>query len=63
MTALGQFYGADQDYVSAYKWFNLASMQGDEMAMSERDYVAGLMSSAEIARAQRLASQWWESRR
>ncbi len=50
--------GAPNDYVIAHKWFNLATLRGYEAARVERAEVAQLMSTEEIAEAQRLAREW-----
>jgi TPR repeat protein len=59
---LGLMYcaGRDVDYdlVSAHKWFNLAAMRGNEDAKRYRMEVAGEMSKAQIAEAQRQAREW-----
>ena len=52
-----------QDYVQAHKWFNLAASRlpaGEirDMAAENRDIVAAKMTPAQIAEAQRLASEW-----
>lgn len=50
--------GAPLDYVEAHKWFNLAAMRGLEAAKTYRRELSALMSSAEIACAQRAAREW-----
>jgi TPR repeat protein len=47
--------GVEQDYVQALKWYNLSAAQGYETAKTNRDALAALMTSAQIAEAQRLA--------
>jgi len=54
--AMGQ--GVPQDYVQAHMWYNLAAAQGDEQARDLRDKRANKMIPAQIAEAQRLASEW-----
>ena len=61
MYELGQ--GVPQDYVEAHKLFNLAAASvssGDtrERAVKNRDRVAGMMTPAQIAEAQKRASAW-----
>lgn len=60
--ALGERYangqGVPQNYVLAHMWLNLAAVQGDEVAVKMRDYIAYLMSPAQIAEAQKLAREW-----
>ena len=53
--------GVPSDHVRAYLWLNLASTSGDELAKKERDEVAEKMTSEQIAEAQRLAREWWDS--
>ncbi len=43
------------DLVEAHKWFNIAAAKGCREAIQMRGEVAGEMSSAEIAEAQRAA--------
>ena len=50
--------GVAQDYVQAHKWFNLAAASGNADAVKNRDMVASMMTPAQIAEAQRLASAW-----
>ncbi|MEM7406974.1 MAG: peptidoglycan-binding protein [Pseudomonadota bacterium] len=47
--------GVLQDFVAAHKWLNLAAARGHRDARSERDRVAGRMTSSQIAEAQRSA--------
>jgi uncharacterized protein len=59
---LGMMYSvgrdAPVDLVTAHKWFNLAAMKGNLDAVRLRREVAGQMSDAEIAAAQRAARDW-----
>jgi uncharacterized protein len=50
--------GVAQNYVLAHTWFNLAAAQGDAKALASRDHLARMMTPAQIAEAQRLASEW-----
>jgi hypothetical protein len=54
--------GVPENYVQAHMWFNLAAsrLTGElrEMAVQDRDKVAGRMDPTQIAEAQRLASEW-----
>jgi len=57
--------GVPQDYVQAHKWLNLAAAgslpdeaDARKRAAKGRDIVAAKMTPAQIAEAQRLASQW-----
>jgi TPR repeat protein len=47
-----------QDYVLAYKWFNLAETAGSQAVANNRDHAARLMTPAQIAEAQKLAREW-----
>ena len=62
---LGMMYSVGRsvplDYVSAHKWFNLAAMRGNEDAIRLRREIAGQMSTAEIAAAQRAARSWMQA--
>ena len=58
-----QGQGVAQDYVQAYKWFSLvvanaADAETRDNATKNRDIVAAKMQPAQIAEAQRLASEW-----
>jgi TPR repeat protein len=59
---LGLMYCAGRDVapdlVSAHKWFNLAAMRGNDDAKRYRMEIAGEMSKAQIAEAQRQAREW-----
>lgn len=59
---LGMRHAADTsmsaDRIEAHKWFNIAAMHGNEMALRLRREIAEEMSPAEIAAAQRAARQW-----
>jgi TPR repeat protein len=50
--------GVPQDYVSAHMWWNLAAASGDPYSAKHRDDVAALMTTAQIAEAQKLAREW-----
>ena len=62
--SLGWMYlngdGIPQDDVEAYAWFNVAAAQGIELAKENREYVAKLMSSEKLGRAQELSREYWE---
>ena len=59
---LGVLYSSGRngliDLVAAHKWFNLAALKGRVDAISLRQEVAGQMSAAEVAAAQREARAW-----
>jgi len=50
--------GVDVDLVEAHKWFNLAALGGYREGQAMRAEIAGEMSGAEIAEAQRQARAW-----
>ncbi len=55
--------GVPQDFVEAHKWFNLVSKRSadkykHDMAIKYRNSVAALMTPAQIAEAQKRASEW-----
>ncbi len=52
--------GALQDYSKAHMWYNLAALGGDEQSRSNRDAVAEIMTSEQIAEAQKMAREWME---
>jgi hypothetical protein len=53
--------GVAADRVAAHKWFNLAAARGNREAMRYRQEIAGEMSAAEVAEAQRQAREWIRS--
>ncbi len=55
--------GAPQDYVKAHMWLNLAASGASDakiryIVVKARDALAAVMTPAQIAEAQRLASEW-----
>lgn len=66
MAGLGEIFyhglGVPQDYVQAHKWYDLAAANSTtkfhDLAVKDRDLVAGKMTAAQIAEAQRLAREW-----
>jgi TPR repeat protein len=56
MYANGQ--GVPQDYIQASMWVNLAAAQGQEEAVKGREILTKEMTPAQIAEAQRLATEW-----
>lgn len=50
--------GVAEDLVAAHKWFNLAAVKGNEDAKMYRKDLADMMSSGEIAQAQKSAREW-----
>ena len=59
---LGMMYASGNsvraDMVAAHKWFNIAALRGNSEAARLRREIAGEMSEAEIAAAQRAARVW-----
>jgi len=58
MYAMGT--GVSANNVRAYMWWSLAKAQGHEMASTNLDMVKELMTSADISKAQALATEWRE---
>jgi uncharacterized protein len=50
--------GVEIDLIEAHKWFNLASLSGDERAQECRAEIADELSAREISEAQKLARAW-----
>jgi TPR repeat protein len=50
--------GVEEDLVAAHKWFNLAALKGNDDAKMYRKDLSGIMSSSEIAEAQKSAREW-----
>ena len=50
--------GVSPSYVQAHMWLGLAATAGDKKAAENRDIVARLMTTAEIAEARKLAQEW-----
>jgi len=48
----------DVDRVAAHMWFNLAAANGNRDAALRRHEIAGEMTAAEVAEAQRRAREW-----
>ncbi len=46
------------DLTIAHKWFNLAALRGNQDAKFYRMELAGEMSKADVANAQRMAREW-----
>jgi TPR repeat protein len=59
---LGMMYSIGRsvpiDLIAAHKWFNLAAMKGKPDAVRLRQEIAGQMSEADVAAAQRAARAW-----
>ena len=63
---LGSMYkfgpGVPQDLALAHMWFNLLAGSGSDAGRLSRDVAERLMTSVQIAEAQRLAREWLEAR-
>ena len=63
---LGLIYATGQggaaDLVQAHMWFNLAAARGLDAAKESRQELACMMSSSEVAEAQRRAREWLKVR-
>ena len=61
-TNLGDLYarglGVRQDYIQAYKWYDLAAAQNNENASKSRRKIAARMSPTQVSKAQRLSRVW-----
>ncbi|MBW1988394.1 MAG: sel1 repeat family protein, partial [Deltaproteobacteria bacterium] len=53
--------GVPQDYIQAHMWLNLAASQGMKKAAEDRDKLSQKMIPEQIAKAQKLAAEWWEA--
>jgi TPR repeat protein len=53
----GEGQGVPKDYVYAHMWGNLAAAKGNELGGEVRDYVAKIMTPADISEAQKLARE------
>ena len=58
MYAIGD--GVPKDDVQAYAWLNIADAQGYQRAEKVKELVAESMTRKRIARAQKLAREYWE---
>jgi len=60
--ALGSIYteatGVPQNYVAGHMWLNLAAAGGHHLAFKARNDLTELMTSDQVAEAQRLAREW-----
>ncbi|MBC8284601.1 MAG: sel1 repeat family protein [Nitrospinae bacterium] len=62
-TLAGMYIAGDgviKDYIQAHKWFNIAEANGHEFANRNKTHIEKLMTSAQIAEAQKLAREWME---
>jgi len=54
--------GVPQDYVQAYKWFELSAAHGYKDAIQTRQVATERMTNEQIAEAQKLAREWKPTR-
>ena len=54
----GEGKGVLQNYVKAHMYFSLAVAGGDSMAVDNRSKIARQMTSEQIEKAEKLASEW-----
>jgi len=63
--SLGLYYGGGggvpQDNVLAFMWLSVAAANGQVGAAQDRDFIAGFMTTAQIAEALGLAEDWLKS--
>jgi len=55
-----QGQGVIEDYAKAHMWFNICEYSGDKDAAKAREKVSKLMTSQQLAEAQRMAREWVE---
>ena len=64
-TILGLLYGegqgVPQDDAQAYAWLNIAAAQGDKDAKNNKKIIAQSITREELARAQKLAREYWDA--
>ena len=53
--------GIPTDYIQAYAWLNIAAAKGSKEAKTYRKNIVENMSSADIAEAQKLSREYWET--
>ena len=53
--------GVPEDDVQAYAWYSIAAAQGHELAKKNKEKIATDMSRDQIAEAQKLSREFWES--
>ena len=59
---LGAMYGSGQgvrkDYIEAYKWMNICAATGNAGCIAQRDLLAKKLKPAQVAQAQRMATEF-----
>jgi len=53
--------GVLEDYVQAYAWWSIAATRGDKSAKNNKGIIEGRMTPAQVAEAQKLSSEYWET--
>jgi TPR repeat protein len=56
----GNGEGVPENDVEALKWYSIAKAQDDEKAAHNVDLIKEEMTPDQIAKAQELATEWWE---
>lgn len=51
----------EDDIIQAYAWYSIAAAQGEESAEENKEIAAKRMTRAQIAEAQKLSREFWES--
>ena len=51
-------YGVTQDYVQSLMWFNIGAINRHEKARKYKEIVEKRLLAAQIAEAQKLATEW-----
>jgi TPR repeat protein len=54
----GKGEGVKRDYIQAYKWLNICAAKGNAGCVTQRDLLAKKLKAAQIAEAQRLATDF-----
>ena len=62
LVKLGSMYeggrGVTQDYVQAYKWYDLGARRNEKTGEPLRDELEKRMTPAQVAEAQRMTKEW-----
>ena len=57
--AYAEGHGVQADKVKAYMWYEIAAAMDYENAVEARNALAQQMDQAEIANAEKMATEWW----
>ena len=49
------------DFMQAYAWYSIAAANGSETSKKNKEIIAGIMTSAQLAEAQKLSREYWEA--